>query len=501
MSPIISIFFDLVNLLLLISNVILFYKGSHKWIYLVEISKIVLFILFILFFRLHFQNLTLLIGNAIFSLLLLINGYYARDDMWQYLAKLTKVFAGSIFVAAVGVGIYVLWLYPYPIFPAPTGSYRIGKVSGFLYAPEYPELALNDTDQRAIMYEIWYPADNVMDKDLAPYANDSTCLYESLRKNDLTYNGYPEVMAISFDGFTSHAYMNARVSQKMDQFPVLLFSSGDGGTLGQNSSLMEDLASHGFIVVSVGHPYSNFTNLPEEITFSPQKMREYWKNYREKRQVVTEDLYSILPEAAVEISDAQIRTTLERMIPIRDGYDYKIDHWEEDTIEVLRELKMLNASSTNLFYGKMDLNNLGVLGQSLGAMLSAQLCEKIPEVKSCFMVDPLPTMDYFLSGQTKPSMILVTDNKLPVFEYILNISAGPSYLVYIPGTHHYYFTEPAMLSPAMFGDDRVDNFTRLYRTLAIMNRYAVPFFLKYNAALAEDITRVPGSLMMENGSE
>ena len=55
----------------------------------------------------------------------------------------------------------------------------------------------------------------------------------------------------------SHSYPNAPVARARPRYPVLIFSHGYASSPWQNTVQMEELASHGFIVFSIGHTYES----------------------------------------------------------------------------------------------------------------------------------------------------------------------------------------------------------------------------------------------------
>ena len=55
----------------------------------------------------------------------------------------------------------------------------------------------------------------------------------------------------------SHAHENAPPASSGIPFPVLLYNHGYSGFPGVHQVLFEDLASHGYIVVSVGHAHES----------------------------------------------------------------------------------------------------------------------------------------------------------------------------------------------------------------------------------------------------
>ncbi|WP_425265297.1 alpha/beta hydrolase family protein [Streptomyces rubellomurinus] len=55
----------------------------------------------------------------------------------------------------------------------------------------------------------------------------------------------------------THAVFNAPVAGGGDRFPVVLFSPGAGGVRTQNTAWAEELASHGYVVAALDHPYDS----------------------------------------------------------------------------------------------------------------------------------------------------------------------------------------------------------------------------------------------------
>ncbi|MBN2246460.1 MAG: hypothetical protein JW755_11520 [Candidatus Aminicenantes bacterium] len=54
------------------------------------------------------------------------------------------------------------------------------------------------------------------------------------------------------------------ISSKEKKYPVLIFSHGWGEHYSQNTILMEELASHGYIVFSIAHHYEcKFSSYPD----------------------------------------------------------------------------------------------------------------------------------------------------------------------------------------------------------------------------------------------
>ena len=55
----------------------------------------------------------------------------------------------------------------------------------------------------------------------------------------------------------THAVANAMPSAAPALFPVLVFSPGGGALPALYTSLCEDLASHGYLIAAIDHPYDD----------------------------------------------------------------------------------------------------------------------------------------------------------------------------------------------------------------------------------------------------
>jgi predicted dienelactone hydrolase len=126
--------------------------------------------------------------------------------------------------------------------PPPTGRYRIGTTSLHLVDPSRPDPWVPSQRVRELMIQFWYPAGAVDGYRRAPYMTPRTArAYE--RSQGLPALNWP-VMA---------AHLNAPVRQRGHGWPVVLYSHSLGGERAETTSLVEDLASHGYIVVTIDH--------------------------------------------------------------------------------------------------------------------------------------------------------------------------------------------------------------------------------------------------------
>lgn len=148
-------------------------------------------------------------------------------------------------------------LHVLPVFdlPEPTGPHFVGVRTFELTDPERLGVLDATADQpRRMLVRVWYPAQQ---------AGDSPMPYATKAEQRVTFVGLAEQIGVpSF--FFSHlplaktnGFENVPVVASDTPLPVVLFGHGYGSYFAQNTVLMEELASHGYLVISMSHPYDS----------------------------------------------------------------------------------------------------------------------------------------------------------------------------------------------------------------------------------------------------
>lgn len=68
---------------------------------------------------------------------------------------------------------------------------------------------------------------------------------------------FPPSLFGYLDAIPTHTAEGAAVSGTLPKYPVLLFSPGVRSTRYQSMTIVEELASNGYIVVGIAHPYTS----------------------------------------------------------------------------------------------------------------------------------------------------------------------------------------------------------------------------------------------------
>ncbi|WP_217195712.1 alpha/beta hydrolase family protein [Streptomyces buecherae] len=135
--------------------------------------------------------------------------------------------------------------------PAPSGPYRIGASVLHLVDRERPDPWLGAGSVRQVMATVWYPAGDVRGRPRLPHMTPRAAgSFASWAPRT-----HPQVPPTGVDwaATTTHAHLDAPALTGRRR-PVLLYSPGGGDPRTLGTCVAEELASHGFVVVTVDHP-------------------------------------------------------------------------------------------------------------------------------------------------------------------------------------------------------------------------------------------------------
>jgi predicted dienelactone hydrolase len=232
-----------------------------------------------------------LIGAAIAAVAIGIAGYL--DDRWQNAAgvivgvlflvglggvvlknRITKTdrtggvpwFSG-VFIALGLAGVVAITLmFPVWPLPKPSGQYAVGvrtlemrddsRLGVFAAKPDEP---------RRLLVRIWYPA-QIVSGDPAPYFTAAETKSTATSLGSLV--GFPPFFTY-VRHVKTNSYVDAPLLEGARGLPVVFYSHGYTSYLNQNTVLMEELASHGYIVVSVQHTYDSAATAFPDGTVAP----------------------------------------------------------------------------------------------------------------------------------------------------------------------------------------------------------------------------------------
>ncbi|KAK9760329.1 hypothetical protein K7432_015760 [Basidiobolus ranarum] len=128
--------------------------------------------------------------------------------------------------------------------PDVTGKFKVGTVNIQLIDHTRVDPYASDLQKRALMVQLFYPTKRANCYPISPYMPELT----GQLMNQLY--GLPNG---TLQAFQTQAHIGAPIAQSNS--PIVLFSPGAGMSRYLYTSLLTDIASRGYLVVAIDHPY------------------------------------------------------------------------------------------------------------------------------------------------------------------------------------------------------------------------------------------------------
>ena len=361
--------------------------------------------------------------------------------------------------------------------PEPRGNYPIGITYLSFTDQNRPEIFTSDpTDNREITVKAWYPAEPVENAKLAPYIRNAEEIVSIFN------------LPTSIINIKTHSKLDLSASHVQETFPVLLFSHGWGEHFSQNTVLMEELASHGYIVFSIAHHYeAKFSFYPDghfiTIDDSSERFLEIMDEQRNPEAFVV--FVKMRNAKSYEEQEAVFRQSNELMPKLLvEGPRI----WADDISFLIDELENINQDNS-IFSGKMNLEQIGVFGMSMGGIASGQVCITDKRCMAGINMDGGIYGD-FLDAKISQPFMFMSSERYRGYDNIFSDHVNNSvYTITIHGADHYNFHDLSILDPSFDRLGEIDG----YRMLKIINDYTLAFFNKHLKGIDSGLLNGPSS--------
>ena len=365
----------------------------------------------------------------------------------------------------------------YTEFPKPKGEYTVGRCQmDFSYTSE-------NGSNRELTALFFYPADSDEGKERAVYAFPE---YDQLRNEMLAAIGSPSEAA-SDPGFKPQCYEGLAMSKKKEKYPVLFYNHGAGNMPQTGTLWCEEMASVGYVVVSVGHPDGGFQKfLDGHVTSVSQDFIEGIKGFSE--EVIM--FYIPNPRMLVERLPHDEAVEISRTVtaaPKSDAFSRFALYQSEDTRYVADCVEKIEEGIiASQFKGRLDLKKgFGIFGHSFGGTIAAMTCRD-DERFVCGINYDSNMLGCLDSDLKKPFMQLVTPLAHNTNAFLLDSNTGESYCIVISSISHFEFCDALFTS--------VDPMNVRVRdpleTRDLILVYTTVFFSRYLLGISEDISSI-----------
>jgi Predicted dienelactone hydrolase len=333
-------------------------------------------------------------------------------------------------------------LLPVPELPTPSGPYGVGTMD-FEWVDSSRAEAYSPTEgeRRDLVVRAWYPASvDPSSPAERPYADMASI--GPIMARDL---GLPSFALDHMALAKGHSHRDAPLAAASEPFPVLLFSHGYGGILDQNTVQMEQLASRGYVLFSIAHPYDSAAVAYPDKRLVKASEKLGAKSSKAELAQLNVRIRALLDEArsatSLEAEQALVRTLFD-LTSAQLGSS--LPTWVEDTGFVLSQLELVEAGKGDSpFAGRLDLDRVGVFGHSFGGATAGECCLLDPRFKAGLNLDGLQYGSVMGRSIRQPFMYF--SSRGPEYERmnaaIYASHSGPLYHIAVPAAEHYDFTD------------------------------------------------------------
>ena len=163
--------------------------------------------------------------------------------------------SGTLFTLMAAGAVAAIVLFPVNPLPKPSGPHPVGVRSFEVADASRPGLIAAAPGQpRRLLARVWYPAADVTARKPRPYFTEAEADHTARTLGALV--GFPPFFAY-VKHVATNSYEDAPLLAGAKDLPVVIYSHGYTSFLGQNTALMEHLASHGYVVFSLQHTYDS----------------------------------------------------------------------------------------------------------------------------------------------------------------------------------------------------------------------------------------------------
>ena len=325
----------------------------------------------------------------------------------------------------------------------PSGVFQVGtRIFDLVDESRLEAWTNEDGDHRSFVTQIWYPVDVGVKGERAPYYPNYEALVPELSAvwGPFTPDGFG-----FYEGLRTNSLVDAPIASSSERFPLIVFSHGMRAfSRSDYTALFEELASHGYVVAAIDHPYTAIAAVLPDGTVTAHNATRW-----------------------VELQTDEV--LLETQFP--PSFRSEIHTWAADQafmVEWLQGRTEPQGDGSVGIAAATDFERVGVAGHSLGGTSAATACRIYSVFEACMNIHggsfPWPFLGAEFAVIPTPFMYLgppdaLSEEDLEMmgeesFVELLRGKWSSSFIAELTGASHVTFSDKPLFysAPPVAGD-------------------------------------------------
>lgn len=244
----------------------------------------------------------------------------------------------------------------------PSGRHRVGSITGELIDLSRASHLLSRSIGRQLLLKCWYPADPDANAEREP-------IWQQLRSDART--PLPVRIALAFLRRRTSTYAAANFADDVRDSRLIIYNHGLVSFASENTSLAEELASHGFTVIAIQHAEQLAELKALNASEPPGKRRNDARRAKALRQATQ------IERAKLAVEYYEASTNTNRIVVGRSvDTSFVLDHAND----LLQQIPRSRPQS-------IDIASAHLVGFSIGGAVSTEAAKRDSRARSVVNLD------------------------------------------------------------------------------------------------------------------
>lgn len=279
--------------------------------------------------------------------------------------------------------------------------------------------------------KLWYPASLEQSRDL-----ERDTLWSEFNDPDY-FSSLERVFTGYLRSMITHSYKDAPIARMEGEKKVVIYNHALLSTASENTLLMEALASHGYMVISIQHADQRNEYAMLQKSMTPEAMHEEAKNLKD---LGTATHLSRADRSALALRVYSANTMLPEIVKRRAADSaYVLDHLDDILAAVPGDIKTID----------IEQNRAAFVGLSLGGAVATEICKTDRRCSAVVNLDGGIFGSNIDAPAGKPYLMLYSERNEGGNDFLKNASDSSFEDHTISGADHFNFHDATIMLPGL----------------------------------------------------